>query len=227
MYCQVNYLMLLCIYDSFLQYMDHYPPLPAKRARARRMLIRKQKYIKRLKTTAHQPKVLNSNNGVGTFKSPCSTSNPIYATPTPSSRNPLADITTFVNNQKSVEQVVAEGQALRAMFGGPLPRPSYHGFRNHKRCLNIQDVGTNLMNRFTAHDKDDVTGSVSQCKRGRGRPKKLQIDANTTRYAQGHIETGSSTNHNRFDFVAFISFSIFLLIFDDLHNTTIYWNFYV
>ncbi|XP_058727025.1 uncharacterized protein LOC131598443 [Vicia villosa] len=176
--------------------MDHYPQISPKRARARRMLPRKQKYVKRLKTTKNTPKANNVNIGVGSSLFPFSTTTPTYTPNASSLRKPLADITTSINSRKTVEQVVAEGDMLSAMFGGSLPRPSYHGFRNPKTCLNIQDVRTNLMDRFATHDNEEFPENYVQPKRGRGRPKKIQIDTNYTIYPQGHVETGSSSTVN-------------------------------
>lgn len=101
--------------------MDHNPHTNTKRARARRMILRREKIIKRLKTTP-----LSNVNGRMT-----------YTPKATSLRCPLADITTSVTNQKTVEQVVAEGEALSAMFDASLPRPSYHCCRSQKRCSNL------------------------------------------------------------------------------------------
>lgn len=52
------------------------------------------------------------------------------------------------------------------------------------------------MGRFFAYDENDVPGNTTQCKRGRGRPKKVQTYGNTTTYPQRHPETGTSSHVN-------------------------------
>lgn len=78
-----------------------------------------------------------------------------------------------MTNQKIVDQVVAEGRALNVMFEESQPRQNYYGFLGGKKCSNVQSLETNLMSKFSADSNKDVPSKIIECKRGRGRPKKL------------------------------------------------------
>src|ERR1051325_3328354 len=105
-----------------------------------------------------------------------------YTPVSTSLRRPLGDITGSVRNRKTVEQVVAEGEALTAALEASIPRPSFHCFKTQKRFSNLRHVGSNLMDRFSADDENESLGRTTQVKRTRGRPKKIQTHCNVTSY---------------------------------------------
>ena len=111
-------------------------------------------------------------------------------------RRPIADITPSISNQTVINRVVAKGRALSAKFECFLPQQNYHGHRGQNKVSNINSLAPNLMDKFFEETNKDLPSKVMQCKRGCGRPKKIQSDNIPKVFPQSNFELGVSSYLN-------------------------------